>query len=83
MIIGMEGASSVEPGDSLKMGADGTSGMAKTLDASHELGPVMSKLCAQEDRTPSDYSRRTYDEPHDKSQDTEHTIRGTLQLTFY
>ena len=56
MIIGMEGASSVEPGDSLKMGADGTSGMAKTLDASHELGPVMSKLCAQEDRTPSDYS---------------------------
>ena len=44
---------------------------------------VMSELCTQEDWTPLDYSQRTYDEPHDKSQDTEHAIRGTLQPIFY
>ena len=43
----------------------------------------MSELCTQEDWTPSDYSWRTYDEPHDKSWDMEHAIRGTLQPTFY
>ena len=45
--------------------------------------PVMSERCAQEDRTLSDYSWRTHDELHDKSWDTEHTIQGTLQPTFY
>ena len=44
---------------------------------------LMSELCTQEDQTPSDYSWRTYDEPHDKSWDTEHAIQGTLQPTFY
>ena len=48
-----------------------------------QLPPLMSERCAQEDRTLSDYSWRTHDEPHDKSWDTEHTIRGTLQPTFY
>ena len=43
----------------------------------------MSELCAQEDRTPLDYSQRMYDEPHDKSQDMEHAIWGTLQPIFY
>ena len=44
---------------------------------------VMSKLCTQEDWTPLDYSRRMYNEPHDKSRDKEHAIRGTLQPIFY
>ena len=44
---------------------------------------LMSELCTQEDRTPSDYSQRMYDEPHDKSRDMEHAIWGTLQPIFY
>ena len=44
---------------------------------------LMSKLCTQEDWTPSDYSRRTYNKPHDKSRDMEHAIEGTLQPIFY